>query len=248
MDLQKPKKAKRLSQETALTDATEIKLTIRPDQEAKAIRFFNLDRSNGEVRKIYFFDTPELDLFKKGIVLRARRIKGADDDSTVKIRPIDPAKVVPAWKKDKGFKLEADVVGTGVVRSASLTCVQDRGEIEEVASRRRPLEKLFSAEQERFLGSFSPVPVDFGKLKAMGPIEALRWTLHVDGLSDAITAEEWHLPDGTEQLEVSIKVASGDVTSAHKRFGAFLKRAGLDSESSQEAKTRVALHCFASGH
>src|SRR5262245_23582307 len=229
MELEKtPKKKSTLRQETAHTDAIEIKLTIRPDQEAKAIRFFNLDRSSGEVRKIYFFDTPKLDLFKKGVILRARRVKGADDDSTVKIRPVDPDKVVPAWKKAKGFKLEADVVGTKVVKSASLSCVQGHGEIDQVASHKRPLEKLFSTEQEKFLGSFAPVAVDFAKLKPLGPIEALRWKVKVDGIDDTITAEEWHLPDGTEQLEVSIKVPPGEVTSAHKRFGGFLKKAGLD--------------------
>jgi hypothetical protein len=245
MELQ-PRKGKTLRQETTKTDAIELKLTIRPDQEAKAIRFFSLDRSSGESRKIYFFDTPKLDLFEKGVFLRARLVKGGADDTTVKIRPVDPDKVTPAWKKEKGFKLEADVVGTRVVKSASLSSAQDGSEIKEVTARKRPLEKLFTSEQERFLGSFSPVTVDFAKLKTLGPIEALRWKVEMEGLEDTITAEEWHLPDGSEQLEVSIKVPPGQVTSGHKRFGAFLKKAGLDFGSSQEAKTRVALKYFAS--
>jgi hypothetical protein len=237
-----------LRQSTAKTDAIELKLTIRPDQEAKAIRFFDLDESSGEVRQIYFFDTTKLALFKKGVILRARQIKGGGDDSTVKIRPVDPEKVVPSWKKAKGFKLEADVVGEKVVKSASLSWPQNKDEIEEVARKKRPIDKLFSSDQERFLGSFAPVAVEFKKLKAMGPIEALRWKVKIKGLPDTITAEEWHLPDGSEQLEVSIKVKPGEIRSAHKRFGDFLKKAGLVFQAGQEAKTRVALEYFASSH
>ena len=42
-------------------------------------------------RRLYFYDTPGLDLYARGVVLRARATTGAPDDSTVKIRPVDPA-------------------------------------------------------------------------------------------------------------------------------------------------------------
>ncbi|MFO1205090.1 MAG: hypothetical protein U1E63_05080 [Burkholderiales bacterium] len=74
-------------------DAVEIKVTIRPDQELRAVRAMELNEDTAAVRIIYFYDTPRLELFNAGVVLRARLVKGDDDDSTVKFRPVEVAKI-----------------------------------------------------------------------------------------------------------------------------------------------------------
>ena len=51
-----------------------------------------------EAREIYFFDTPDLALFEAGIVLRARLIRDGADDSTVKLRPVEPKSIGERWK------------------------------------------------------------------------------------------------------------------------------------------------------
>ena len=63
--------------------------------------------------------------------------------------------------------------------SASLSVVQQRGEIEidDVAKGKRSIDKLFSKDQERFLSEFYKGPVDFRRLRVMGPIRVLRWKL-----------------------------------------------------------------------
>jgi hypothetical protein len=132
-------------------DAVEIKLTIRPDQELLAERAMAVEEDEAEVRLVYFFDTLDLDLFKAGVVLRARLVKGDADDSTVKFRPIEAASAPEAWQRLDGFKLEADWVGDHVVCSASLTTLQQRDEIDEVSEGKRAIGKLFSKDQERFL-------------------------------------------------------------------------------------------------
>ena len=113
------------AREMAVMDAVEIKVTIRPDQEPRAERAMELNEDTAEVRVIYFYDTPRLALFDAGIMLRARLVKGDDDDSTVKFRPVEAAKISEEWKQLKGFKLEADCVGDRVVCSASLTAIQN---------------------------------------------------------------------------------------------------------------------------
>jgi inorganic triphosphatase YgiF len=75
----------------AVMDAVEIKCTIRPDQELRTERAMEVDEDTANVRLLYFYDTPDLDLFNAGLVLRARLVKGDADDSTVKIRPVEPA-------------------------------------------------------------------------------------------------------------------------------------------------------------
>ena len=69
---------------------------------------------------MYFYDTPELALFARDLVLRARVTEGDDDDSTVKLRPL-PLPGIPApWGTTEGVRVELDVVGSRQVPSAKL--------------------------------------------------------------------------------------------------------------------------------
>ena len=42
---------------------------------------------------LYFYDTPDLHLFNAGVALRARLVKGDADDSTLKFRLIEAARI-----------------------------------------------------------------------------------------------------------------------------------------------------------
>ncbi len=238
--------AGRTAKVTEGTDAIEVKVTVVERQEEEVLEKFRLDRGEAERRRIYFYDTPKLSLFKKGVVLRAR--EGGDGcDSTVKIRPVDPKNVDESWRKKAGFKVEADAVGKKVIRSASFTTAQRDKEIEEVASGARLIEKLFTSEQEAFLNAFSPVAVDFGALVALGPIASLRWKFEDDGLPYEICAEEWRLPNGHDLLELSIKSTSQQAAAARAAFEGFLRELGFEVDGGQETKTRAALEYLAHG-
>lgn len=226
-------------------DAVEIKVTIRPDQELRAERALQVDEDTADIRLIYFYDTADLDLFNAGTVLRARLVKGDDDDSTVKFRPAPDADALAQWQDLDGFKLEADCVGEKVVCSASLTHVQQRDEIDEVADGKRSIEKLFCGEQERFLEQFAKAPIDFARLCIMGPIRVLRWKVEHKDFPHELTVEEWRLPDGDDLVEVSIKVAPDEAPEAQKAFERHLTGLKLDPKGAQETKTRTALEYFA---
>jgi hypothetical protein len=229
----------------AAMEAVEIKCTIRPDQELRAERAMEVDEDTADVRLVYFYDTPELDLFKAGVVLRARLIKGDADDSTVKFRPVEPAFIADDWQRLKGFKLEADWVGDHVVCSASLTDLQKRDEIDEVAKGQRAIGKLFSSDQERFLREFYKGPLGFGKLRVIGPIRVLRWKPKHETFPHELTLEEWRLPSGDELVEVSIKAPPNEAQQARTEFETHLRELGLDPEGAQDTKTRTALQYFA---
>lgn len=226
--------------------AVEIKVTVRPDQELRAERAMALNEDTAEVRVLYFYDTLQLDLFNAGVVLRARLVKGDKDDSTVKFRPVETTKIAEEWRQLKGFKLEADCVGDRVICSASLTTPQKRNEIDDVANGKRPIEKLFSKNQERFLGEFYKGTVDFEKLHVLGPIRVLRWKVKQKGFAHELTLEEWRLPNGEDLVEVSIKTPPGKASQAQKDFDQHLRELGLDPEGAQETKTRTALNYFVS--
>lgn len=227
-------------------DAVEIKRTISSDKELLALRAMQVDEGAADKRLVYFYDTPNLDLYKVGIVLRARLIKDDKDDSTVKFRSIDALPLAENWQrlKLKGFKLEADWVGDHELCSASLTVLQRRDEIDEVAEGKRPIAKLFSGEQERFLSECRKARVDFESLRVLGPVRVLRWKPQHETFPHELTLEEWILPNGEDLVEVSIKVSPKEAKRAQEEFDAHLRELNLHPEDAQDTKTRKALEYF----
>jgi hypothetical protein len=237
-------RAGRAAKATAGSEAIEVKVTVIDRQETMALRKFGLKRKNGERRRIFFYDTPRLNLFKRGVCLRARE-KGGECDSTVKIRPVEPKRLAHGWRKKSGFKVEADAVGSTVVRSASFTTVQRPREIGEVADGGRSIAKLFSGEQEEFLKAMAPFRIDFAKLVPLGPIAVLRWKFRHEGLPYELCAEEWRLPDGRDVIEISIKAKQTQAAAAQAALEGFLAELGISPETRQRTKTRTALEYFA---
>src|SRR5687767_3426558 len=71
-------------------DSVELKLTVPEDAHRSAIAALELDPLDAQIRLVCFFDTPELTLNDAGLIVRARRVQGREDDSVVKLRPVVP--------------------------------------------------------------------------------------------------------------------------------------------------------------
>jgi hypothetical protein len=126
----------------------EFKLTVLAGEEGKVQALLQREGGQPQRRKVYFYDTKDLVLYGKDLVLRARVTQGDDDDSTVKLRPVDLADDEASWQQIGGIRIELDVVGHKRVPSAKLDGEPDRGEIEEVEARQRPVGSLFSGKQD----------------------------------------------------------------------------------------------------
>lgn len=227
--------------------AVEVKITARIGDEGTVLALLEGTGEEPEKRTVYFFDTPELDLFDAGIVLRARKLRGEDDDTTVKLRPVDPALIPIDWMTTEGFEIELDKVGDSQVISAKLGASQEEGEIDAVVKGQRPLRKLFSSDQERLLEAFGPREVGWDDLVIMGPIDVRKWKVEFDGFAHEVTAERWILPDRSDLIELSIKVEPGEAGPAADAFTAFLEGRGLDVGGDQHTKARGALLFFTAG-
>jgi hypothetical protein len=227
--------------------AVEVKITARAKDEdivnaALEDRGLEPDR-----RKIYFFDTPELELFEAGVVLRARLNKNDTDDSTVKLRPVVPAELSDDWKSSEGFEIEIDAVGENMVCSAKLTVDQDGGEIGEVAEGKRSISKLFSRDQERLIEQYGPKGIDVDSLTVLGPVDVSRWKVEPEGLDWEVTIERWVLPDRSDLVELSVKADPNEAGDAATAFLEFLQTRGLDIAGDQQTKTKAALRYFTTG-
>jgi len=221
-------------------EGVEIKATIPQKQIDAALEIYGLQMEDNE-RFIYFFDTPELELFETGIIARARRIVGSTHDSTIKFRPIVPESVPALWRKYSGFKIEADASDKGVVKSASLTMPVNKGLIKRVAAGKDPIASLFTEEQLLFLLSLANKKIDYTKAVVMGPMRAWRWKYRHPALPWLITGELWQRGDSERMFEVSIKVPVVQAAAASAGFMAFLAEVGAERDHGQQAKTRWAL-------
>jgi hypothetical protein len=227
-------------------EAIEIKATIPQSQVKAALRRYGLTERNDDERYIYFFDTPDLKLLQAGIIARARRVVGDEHDSTLKFRPVDPAKVGKQWRKYKDFKIEADASEKGVVKSASFSMPVAKGLIKRVAAGKKGIAALFTAEQEAFLDEMAGKVPDLAELSVLGPLRAQRWDFEDPACPWPITAELWRRTDGATLMEVSVKAPAIQGAAVMAGFMAFLAEVGAERDRDQQAKTRWALDFYAS--
>ena len=235
----------KVARAVAGAEAIEIKATVPDHQVQLALARFGLTTRNDEERFIYFFDTPGLDLLAGGIIARARRVVGDEHDSTVKFRPVDPAQIGAQWRKYRDFKIEVDASETAMVKSASFSMPVDKGLIKRVAAGEKPIEAVFTAEQEEFLMTVARRRIDFATLAVLGPLVAQRWRFEDPACPWPMTAELWRREDGQQLMEVSIKAPIVQAAVAIGGFMAYLAEVGAERDDSEQTKTRWALGYYA---
>jgi hypothetical protein len=231
----------RIGRQVAGVDAIEIKVTIPDAQIEGALNRYQLTVDNDQERFIYFFDTPDLALFKSGMIARARRIVGDAHDSTVKFRPVVPAEVPANWRAFDSFKLEADASETSMTKSASLTMPVEKGLIKQVVAGEKSIGKLFAKEQREFLSAIGGQEFEWDALSILGPLHAHRWKFEDPACPWEITAELWKRVDGARLMEMSIKCPVVQAAAAIAGFMAFLAEVGAERDLEQQTKTRWAL-------
>jgi hypothetical protein len=224
----------------------EFKLTTFPREEGKVQALLRRERAQPLRRKVYFYDTKDLALYGKDLVLRARVTQGDDDDSTVKLRPVDLADDDASWRQIDGIRIELDVVGDKQVPSAKLDGEPDRGEIEDVEADQRPVASLFSGRQEQLIADYSPDGVSLDELYVLGPVDARKWDLdNPEGFPHALSVEEWSLPDATRFIELSFKVTADEANDAQAAFRALLTGLEIGVAGDPTPKTPRVLEFFA---
>ena len=224
----------------------EFKITVLSGEEAKVQALLQKEGGQPQRRKVYFYDTKDLALYGKDLVLRARVTQGDDDDSTVKLRPVDLADDEASWRQIDGIRIELDVVGDKQVPSAKLDGEPDRGEVEEVEAKQRPVGSLFSGKQEQLIADYAPDGISLNELEVLGPVDARKWDLDdPDGFPHTLSVEEWSLPDATRFIELSFKVPADEATDAQAAFRALLIGLEVDVAGDQTPKTPRVLKYFA---
>jgi hypothetical protein len=240
---------------TATAGNVEIKFVVKTDQVEEAIEALGLDKAAAEKRTIYFFDTKDLSLFNQpnaSIILRSRTTESKDKgETTVKLRAKGALQIEDEWKQKErnGEKLDSkiekdQVVTKPIVESYSLDGKQDAKEIEEVVTRKRPIEKIFSKNQEDLVKAKASAHVDWDQLEALGPVKVKKWEFSAPELT--LVAERWKFGDHPPTLEVSTKVDESIAGETTAKLVKFMRDKKFEQDKDPETKTREVLEYFTS--
>ena len=226
-------------------DSVELKLTVPETDQRSAVVALGMDPLNAQVRQVYFYDTPGLELDGAGIVVRARRIQGKGGDTVIKLRPVEPEDLTKAMRRSPSFNVEVDAMPGGFVCSASYKGVCGVDEPRDVAGGKASIKSLFSKAQRAFFREHAPDGIGLDDLKVLGPITLLKGRFSIAEFRQPLVAEMWFYPDGSRILELSTKAAPDAALQVAMEVRLALQSHGISLSGEQQTKTKSALTYFA---
>jgi hypothetical protein len=226
------------------SDSVELKLTIPHAAQRSTVGALGIDPLDAQIRQVFFFETPDLDLNKAGVVARVRRVQGKGDDSVVKLRPVVPNDLPPELRASPNLVVEVDAMPGGFVCSASLKGRPNPPGIRETLAGAQPKRKLFSKEQRAFFAAHAPDGIELDDLSVLGPIFVLKVSIVPESLKRKMAGELWLYPDGSRILEISTKCAPAETATTVLDVRRQLAQWGIDVTGEQQTKTKTALEFF----
>jgi len=226
------------------SDSIELKLTVPQKSHRATNRALGFDPLQAQIRQVFFFDTPDLDLNKAGVVARARRVQGKVHDSVIKLRPVVPAELPKELRADPSFVVEVDALPGGYVCSGSLKAELPTDVIQQAVRGDLPLRKLFNKAQRKFYEAHAPAGIALDDLAVLGPIFVLKLKVTPPELSHKLVGEMWLYPSGERVVELSTKCLPGQGFDTATEVRAYLNDKGLDLDGEQQTKTKTALEFF----
>jgi hypothetical protein len=221
------------------TCGEEVKLLLSPAQVQAAITALKARQETHG--RVYFYDTPALDLLSKGVILRFR--DRAEVDLTAKLRPLPGDKFVnPSGVRD-GYKCEIDFNDGVATESFSV--------VNKYLTAKAPVtgEELFQllSEGQKRLLQDSRVQIDWKRVKRIAEIQSTSWTTRAKTPLGKLSLELWEWPNGSI-LEVSKKVTPDAGQATYIELRNLANSNGLALNTNQHSKTSIALTKIAAVH
>jgi hypothetical protein len=217
-------------------DRVELKALLDGEFES-ALAVLGREVDPPRVRRVHYFDTPDLALLRRGVVVRARVTGGAGrrpcEEVVVKLRR-------PVPHRSSRLDVELDALPSEVSWAASLRRRLDSGQVPDAIDRSRPARHLLGKDQRTLLRSVVGDDVDVEDLVVMGPVDVVRVTSGRPG--DRIGIESWTLPDSTRFLELSAKCRPGRSREVAAQVRALIADRGIVLSDLQATKTQMSLH------
>jgi hypothetical protein len=220
-------------------DRVEVKILV-PEDGLDALAADLRVRATG-TREVYFLDTPDLDLFRQGLVARARTASGGVGDSVVKLRRSHPTRLPRDLRRFRNLSVELDALPS---RSLWTTAVRHRlrpSAVRAAVHGRQPLRTLISADQRRFLRVLAGTRTTLRDLRVHGPAVVTRTVGSFPGSSRRLELQSWTGPDGLRLYEVSAKCSPSRAARTATEIRRLLTARGIDPTAAQPTKTSALL-------
>jgi hypothetical protein len=214
------------------TCSQEVKLLLSPAQAQAAITALNARQETHG--RVYFYDTPALDLLSKGVILRFR--DRTEVDLTAKLRPPRGDKVVNPSGPGDDYKCEVDFNDGVETESFSV--------VNKYLAAKAPVtgEELFQrlSEGQKRLLQDSKVQIDWKHVKRIVEIQSTNWTSRAKPPLGKLSVELWEWSGGSI-LEVSTRVAPDAPLATFVELRDLANKKGLALDANQRSKTAIAL-------
>jgi hypothetical protein len=223
----------------AQTCSEEVKLLLSPVQVHAAITA--LKARHETHGRVYFYDTPALDLLSNGVILRFR--DRAEVDLTAKLRPLPGDKFVNPSGVGDDYKCEVDFNDGVETESFSV--------VNKYLTAKAPVtgEEIFrqlSEGQKRLLQD-SKVQIDWKRVKRIAEIQSTTWTSRAKPPLGKLSVELWEWSGG-RLLEVSTRVAPDARLATFVELRDLANKKGLALGTNQRSKTAIALGEITAAH
>jgi hypothetical protein len=221
------------------TCSEEVKLLLSPAQVPAAIKALKARQESHS--RVYFYDTPALDLLSEGLILRFR--DRAEVDLTVKLRPLPGDKfVIPSGVRDD-YKCEVDFNDGVETESFSV--------VNKYLTANAPVtgEELFQrlSEGQKKLIRDAKVQIDWKRVKRIAEIRSTNWTSRANPPLGKLSVELWVWPGGS-LFEVSTRVAPDARLATFVELRDLANKKGLSLDTNQRSKTEIALGQITAAH
>jgi hypothetical protein len=215
--------------EAAAAETAEVHVQVCDATPSVFLAALDLDKSQPERRKVYYFDTASLGLYDQGIVLRAIDVKGGELHLDAKLRPADAQDLSERWDDEDGWSCEVDAYTDRTATACRLRDGKhDLSDLNQVLDGSAAPQALFSHKQGKLTLLEREVDLADQPLEIFGPGVVARYKLKaIDQIKD-VTVEVWEVDEDRVVLELSTRVDLGNASAARAAFRTALEHRGLD--------------------
>lgn len=171
---------------------------------------FGLDGSELQIFSTWFLETPALDLNRKGLTLRLREAVSSSDKTeyVVKSWVPDARAVRESWWALDGFKCESNFYPGPLVNDQCNLKTKTRlpRRISELTTSQ--VLKGFSSDQRELLGDLGEMRTLPSTIRVLGPLRSVK-------IEGSIEVDQWILPDGSRDTEISSKTLRAPEATLH---------------------------------
>ncbi|OLT00590.1 hypothetical protein BJF90_34745 [Pseudonocardia sp. CNS-004] len=183
----------------ARVDRVELKAIVDSDLET-AMAVLGSEVEQPRLRCIHYLDTPDLSLYRHGVIVRARvNERVGKGDVVVKLR----RPMLHIARAATNLVVELDALPAETAWAASLKRRRTPEAIARALGRRRPARALLTKNQRALVTRLAGDEIDVDDLVAFGPVDVVRLTS--GRAEERIGVEAWTLPDGSRMVELFAK-------------------------------------------